>query len=120
MLGNLGLGEILIILVLILVLFGPKKIPELAGTVGRYINQFRRQMEEAQRAVIDPLRADLTDGSPPQGEYPLGGYPATDQNRGNAGPLYGQVGGGPYVPPPPPIPLTEDEERARQPKRLLD
>lgn len=110
MLGNLGLGEILIILVLILVLFGPQKIPELAGTVGRFVTQFRRQMEEAQRAVIDPLRADLHDslrdplrGPPSDGGYPLGGYQPPAQ-----------------VSLPPPPPLTEEEERARQPKRLLD
>jgi len=108
MLGNLGLGEILIILVLILVLFGPKKIPELAGTVGRYVHQFRRQMEEAQRTVIDPLRADLTGGAPPQNGYPGGGYVAPGESQPPRG----------YAAPPPP--LTEEEERARQPKRLLD
>ncbi|GJG88408.1 hypothetical protein tb265_35890 [Gemmatimonadetes bacterium T265] len=108
MLGNLGLGEILIILVLILVLFGPQKIPELAGTVGRYINQFRRQMEEAQRAVIDPIRSDLN--LPPAAPPPYGTPPAD----------------APHAPPPPPPqygyapPLTDEEERARQPKRLLD
>ncbi|HEY0776989.1 MAG TPA: twin-arginine translocase TatA/TatE family subunit [Gemmatirosa sp.] len=110
MLGNLGLGEILIIVVLILVLFGPQKIPELAGTVGRYVNQFRRQMQEAQRAVIDPLRADLTGGAPTDGSYPPpGGYAG--------GTSYPPPYAPPYVPPPP---LTEEEERARQPKRLLD
>ncbi len=107
MLGNLGLGEILIILVLILVLFGPKKIPELAGTVGRYVNQFRRQMEEAQRTVIDPLRADLTGGAPPHNGTPGGGYLAPGESPAPHG----------FVAPPP---LTEEEERARQPKRLLD
>ena len=116
MLGNLGLGEILIILVLILILFGPQKIPELAGTVGRFIAQFRRQMEEAQRAVIEPLRSDLhgplqdtlrntLHGPPADAGYPLGGQQP------------------PAVEAPPraaPPPLTEEEERARQPKRLLD
>lgn len=101
MLGNLGLGEILIILVLILVLFGPQKIPELARTVGRYVYQFRRQMEEAQRAVIDPIRSDLN--------LPPGGPPAQT-------PPYGYTPPATYTPPP----LTEEEERARQPKRLLD
>ncbi len=115
MLGNLGLGEILIILVLILVLFGPKKIPELAGTVGRYVHQFRRQMEEARRAVIDPLRSDLNfpGRAPPFGGHTNGGEP-----------LGGYTLGTPPVRPTPsefaPAPLTEEEERARQPKRLLD
>ena len=104
MLGNLGFGEILIILVLILVLFGPQKIPELAATAGRFIAQFRRQMEEAQRSVIDPLRADLhgTLGGPPSnGAPPFGAQP----------PVVGA--------PAPPPPLTDEEERAREPKRLL-
>lgn len=108
MLGNLGLGEILIILVLILVLFGPQKIPELAGTVGRYINQFRRQMEEAQRSVIDPIRSDLNFTStnvPLNGEHSI--IPPSPASA-PAQPTYT------------PVPLTEEEERARQPKRLLD
>lgn len=115
MLGNLGLGEILIILVLILVLFGPKKIPELAGTVGRYVNQFRRQMEEAQRAVIDPLRSDLNlpSGSPPFGGHTHDGEPPGGHTLGAA-----PTSPAPY--PLAPVPLTEEEERARQPKRLLD
>ncbi len=107
MLGNLGLGEILIILVLILVLFGPQKIPELARTVGRYVYQFRRQMEEAQRAVIDPLRSDLTGGAGQNGGAP----PNSGYTLGSGAPEPR------YMPPPP---LTEEEERARQPKRLLD
>ncbi len=115
MLGNLGLGEILIILVLILVLFGPKKIPELAGTVGRYVNQFRRQMAEAQRAVIDPLRADLTGIAPPGG-YPSNGYSPPDASQAPPQPYIGNGAG--YAPPR--VPLTEEEELARQPKRLLD
>ncbi|MDQ6926756.1 MAG: twin-arginine translocase TatA/TatE family subunit [Candidatus Eremiobacteraeota bacterium] len=109
MLGNLGLGEILIILVLILVLFGPKKIPELAGTVGRYINQFRRQMEEAQRSVIDPIRSDLNFTG---GNHPIVGPSVPGTPEPVAAPVTPPV----YVP----VPLTEEEERARQPKRLLD
>ena len=115
MLGNLGLGEILIILMLILVLFGPKKIPELAGTVGRYINQFRRQMAEAQRAVIDPLRADLTDAARSDPYYGSTA-PSNATAVGMPQPYVGNGASYPALP----VPLTEEEERARQPKRLLD
>ena len=99
MFGNLGFGEILIILMLILVLFGPEKIPELARTVGRYIYQFRRQMEEAQRAVIDPIRSDLNLHGGPPAQVP----PYT------------------YTPPPPPLTGPAYNEFIKAPRiRVID
>jgi len=35
MFGNLGIGELLIIMVVILLLFGAKRIPEIAGSMGK-------------------------------------------------------------------------------------
>jgi TatA/E family protein of Tat protein translocase len=46
MLGNLGFPEIMIILVIVLLLFGAKRIPEIAGSMGKGIkdagHRFRR------------------------------------------------------------------------------
>ena len=39
-------GEILIILLAVLVLFGPKKIPEIARMLGRGINDFKKVQRE--------------------------------------------------------------------------
>lgn len=38
---NLGWGEILIILLLVLLVFGAKRIPELARSLGRGVNEFK-------------------------------------------------------------------------------
>jgi sec-independent protein translocase protein TatA len=54
MFGNLGLPEILIILLIVLLLFGAKRIPEVAGSLGKGINEFKRNMTEAQRAITSP------------------------------------------------------------------
>ena len=54
MFGNLGLPEILIILLIVLLLFGAKRIPEVAGSLGKGINEFKRNMSEAQRAITSP------------------------------------------------------------------
>ena len=42
MFGTLGMQEMIIIFVLALVLFGPKKLPELGRTIGKAITEFRR------------------------------------------------------------------------------
>ncbi|MBW2968133.1 twin-arginine translocase TatA/TatE family subunit [Candidatus Woesearchaeota archaeon] len=42
----IGTGEIIIILVIILVLFGPKKLPELARAVGKSVREYREGMNE--------------------------------------------------------------------------
>jgi sec-independent protein translocase protein TatA len=42
MLGNLGFPEILIILVIVLLLFGAKRIPEIAGSMGKESRNSRR------------------------------------------------------------------------------
>ena len=51
MFGNLGGGEILLILVFILIFFGPKKIPEIAQGLGKGIREFRKATREIQDAV---------------------------------------------------------------------
>lgn len=56
MFGNIGLPEILIVLLIVLILFGAKRIPEVAGSLGKGINEFKRNMTEAQRAITDPVR----------------------------------------------------------------
>lgn len=43
---NLGTGEIIIILVVVLLLFGAKRIPELARGLGRGVNSFRKGLNE--------------------------------------------------------------------------
>ena len=42
MFGNLGFPEILIIMVIVLLLFGAKRIPEIAGSMGKGIKEFNR------------------------------------------------------------------------------
>ncbi len=42
MLRNLGVGELLIILVIIVLLFGAKRIPDLVRGIGKGIHEFRK------------------------------------------------------------------------------
>jgi len=45
MLGNLGFPELLIIMVVILLLFGAKRIPEIAGSMGKGIREFKKNIQ---------------------------------------------------------------------------
>lgn len=95
MFGNLGMTEILVILLIVLLLFGAKRIPEVAGSLGKGINEFKRNMTDAQRALTDPPRDE-----PPR-----------------------SIGGASEVPRPTAQTATtatvDEEPAARQPKRLL-
>lgn len=56
--GPFGIWEILIIAALILLLFGPKKLPELARGIGQAITEFRRGVNELSRSVETELKAE--------------------------------------------------------------
>ena len=53
MFGNLGLPELLIILVIVLLLFGAKRLPEIARSMGQTIQEFKKGVKEVERDVND-------------------------------------------------------------------
>jgi sec-independent protein translocase protein TatA len=59
MFGNLGFPELLIIMVVILLLFGAKRIPEIAGSMGKGIREFKKNINEATREVTTDTKAPL-------------------------------------------------------------
>ena len=52
---NLGGGEIFIILMIVLLLFGSKKIPELARGIGKGIRYFKDATNEVQSEIKDSM-----------------------------------------------------------------
>ncbi len=55
---NIGFTEMVVLGVLALVLIGPKQLPELARTLGRFMNEFKRSTD----AFKDELKATNLDG----------------------------------------------------------
>jgi sec-independent protein translocase protein TatA len=43
---NIGFGEILVIALLALIIFGPRRLPEMGRTIGRSLREFRRTTSE--------------------------------------------------------------------------
>jgi sec-independent protein translocase protein TatA len=55
---GIGMQELLIILVIALVLFGSKKLPEVGGGLGRAIRNFKRAVSEEDQIDITPTNTN--------------------------------------------------------------
>ena len=56
--GNLGFTEILILLVIVLLLFGAKRLPEIGSSMGRGIREFKRSLTDVDKSLNEPDRAE--------------------------------------------------------------
>jgi len=56
MLGNLGPMELIIILVIVLVIFGAKRVPEIGASIGKGIREFKRNISDMDRQIKEPER----------------------------------------------------------------
>lgn len=50
--GNLGFSEIMLILVVVLLLFGAKRLPEVGASIGKGIREFKRSLSDTQDAIL--------------------------------------------------------------------
>lgn len=66
MIGGLGVWELVIILLIVLVFVGGRKLPELAGSVGKSVRTFKRAMSGKDDEPVDvtPTAKALEEGAP--------------------------------------------------------
>jgi hypothetical protein len=73
-----GLGETILIAIIALVAIGPKQLPEVARTIGRFINEMRRASGEIGRNIDwNPAKAIMRPESPPVAAPPVAAPIAT-------------------------------------------
>lgn len=60
----LGTNELLLILVAALILFGPRKLPQLSRTLGKNLAEFKRASEDFKRTWEREVDLEVTDTSP--------------------------------------------------------
>jgi TatA/E family protein of Tat protein translocase len=73
--GSLGIPEMLFILVLVLLVFGPKRLPEVGRMVGKGLGEFRRASNELKRSIQTELALEDLDEQPRRRRLPQ--LPAT-------------------------------------------
>jgi sec-independent protein translocase protein TatA len=75
-----GPTEWVLILVIVLVLFGAKKLPELARSLGQSMNEFRKAREEFDKE-LHQAGQDLKGAATPQNTQPYQPSPPVPQNQ---------------------------------------
>ncbi|WP_281890096.1 twin-arginine translocase TatA/TatE family subunit [Paenibacillus sp. YYML68] len=64
MFGNLGMSEVILIIVIALIIFGPKKLPELGRALGRTIREFKQASSNLLSDVHDAESSGRKDVTP--------------------------------------------------------
>jgi len=58
MFGNIGFPELLVILVIALLVFGPKKLPEVGRSLGKALREFRKTSDEIKEKIEEEINAE--------------------------------------------------------------
>ena len=115
---GIGFQEMLIILVVVLIFFGPKRLPDLAKSLGKGIAEFKKASEEVRKGIEDAVKEEpaAETPKPPEdlssyGKAP-GSAPAAEETAGpESAPPTGvpphASGDPPDNPPVEPIPPTD-------------
>lgn len=58
MFGSIGGPELILILVVVLLVFGPKRLPEFGRTIGKGLAEFKRASSDLRRSIEDEVHLD--------------------------------------------------------------
>ena len=87
MFGPIGMPELIIIMVIALIIFGPRKLPELGRSIGRSLNEFKKASNELRSTLDEEIRVEEQRSSErqrPPAEAPERDEAAIPRQTGNA------------------------------------
>ncbi len=58
MFGSIGMPELIIIFVIALIIFGPRKLPELGRSLGKSLSEFKRASNELKSTLEEEIRIE--------------------------------------------------------------
>ena len=80
MFGSIGMPELILILIIALIVFGPKKLPEIGRSLGKGLGEFKRASEDLKQSIqkeVNSLEEEQQKKSGPQ-EPPSGTPPSAN------------------------------------------
>lgn len=63
---GIGFQEMLVILVIVLIFFGPKRLPDLAKSLGKGIAEFKKASDEVRKGIDEAVREEPPEPPVPQ------------------------------------------------------
>lgn len=63
MFGSIGMPELILIFVVALLVFGPKKLPEIGKSLGKGLSEFKKASEELKKTIEDEIEAGKREAS---------------------------------------------------------
>jgi len=62
---GIGMPELLVVLVVALLVLGPKRLPEVARSLGRGLAEFRRASSDLRKSLVEPIESAASVETPP-------------------------------------------------------
>jgi sec-independent protein translocase protein TatA len=86
MFGSIGMPELIVIFVIALIIFGPRKLPELGRSLGKSINEFKRASNELKSTLEEEIRVDEQRTAAKSSDTPATSAPDASVSRSSGTP----------------------------------
>ena len=92
MFGPIGMPELIVIMVIALIIFGPRKLPELGRSLGRSLNEFKRASNELKHTLDEEIRVEEQRSTERQQapDVPAPAWSVGERRRSGHSPAVGQ------------------------------
>lgn len=81
---NIGPTELMVILVLALIVFGPKKLPEMGKSIGKGLREFRKAQMDIKREITEGLDESPSQETPSTSRDTRATGPASSDGHGSS------------------------------------